>query len=381
MQLSDVQHQTVAQRRLQQAIASGRVPHAFLFAGPEGVGKQMLATRFARLLLCSKPSKIDPLSGESGRRKDDLVWKDACGRCEDCALMAAGTHPDFRLIHRGVAKFHPDRRVQKSRSAELVIDVVRHFLLAQVGQRPARGRAKVFVISEAERLNTESQNSMLKTLEEPPGDSHIILVARSADRLLPTIRSRCQAIPFRGLPADFVAGRLASDHGVPVADARYLSELSEGRLGVAIRYAAQGLAKQRMRVCEILQSIGRDPLALNKSVKELTEEIPAAKVGDEPDVTDSEATRAGMRTALAMISGALRDALRIACHAPAAAYGAPSERKLLEALASAWGSRGLVRAVRAIAAAESEIDLNANVQLAMDGLGIELSRGLAAGAA
>lgn len=380
MQLSDVQHQAVAQRRLQQALASGRVPHAFLFAGPEGVGKQILAARFARLLLCSKPAKIEPISAESGRKKDDFVWKDACGRCEDCTLMAAGTHPDYRLIHRGLAKFHPDRRVQKSRSAELVIDVIRHFLLAQVGQRPARGRAKVFVISEADRLNTESQNSMLKTLEEPPGDSYIILITRSVDRLLPTIRSRCQAIPFRGLPADFVAERLAADHGVSAADARYLAELSEGRLGVAVRYASQGLAAQRMRACEILQSIGRDPLALNKAVKELSEELPNAKGADEPEVTDAEAARVGIRTALAMLSGALRDALRIASRAPAAAYGGPSERKPLETIAAAWGSQGLVRAVRAIAAAESEIDLNANVQLAIDGLGIELSRGLAAGA-
>ncbi len=378
MRLSDVQHQPVAQRRLQQAFASGRIPHAFLFAGPDGVGKQMLAARFARLLLCEKPAKIEPIADEKRRTKDDFQWKDACGRCEDCVLMASGNHPDFRLIHRGLAKFHPERRIQKSRSAELVIDVIRHFLLAQIGQRPARGRAKVFVISEAERLNPESQNAMLKTLEEPPGDSYLILIARSADRMLPTIRSRCQAITFRALPTDFVTERLAAAHNVPTADARYLAELSEGRLGVAIKFAAQGLAKQRLRACEILQAIGRDPLALNKAIKELAEAIPNARADDEPETTDAESTRSGIRTALAMLSGALRDALRVASGAPPAAHVGAGERKPLEALASAWGRRGLIRAVRAIAAAESEIDLNANVALAIDGLGIELSRGLIA---
>jgi len=370
VRLFDVEHQWAAQRRLQMARASGRIPHAYLFAGPVGVGKQMLAERFGRLLLCSKPVKLKP-PAEAGGAKHD--WFDACGTCEECVMLAAGTHPDYRVLHRGYRKFHPEAKVQRQKGLELTIDLVRHFVLEQINKRAARGRAKVFVIGEAERLNPEAQNAMLKTLEEPPDDTFLILIARSAERLLSTIRSRCQPVAFGPLPSAFVAARLA-ERQIAGADATYLAELSEGSLGQALRYASLGLAPRRGEVVGLLEGAGRDPLAAAKQIKETAEGLgkperdeEAGEVGE----VDTDAVRTALKTVLAMTACLLRDALRVASGAEAVAYESdPAVRKV----AGRLGKRGAMRGIRAIATAESQIDMNANVPLVLDGLAISLSR-------
>jgi len=370
VRLFDVEHQWAAQRRLQMARASGRIPHAYLFAGPAGVGKQMLAERFSRLLLCAKPVKLKP-PAETGGPK--IEWLDACGTCEECSLFAAGTHPDYRVLHRGYRKFHPEARVQRQKGLELTIDLVRHFVLEQINKRASRGGAKVFVIGEAERLNPEAQNAMLKTLEEPPYDTFLILIARSAERLLSTIRSRCQPVAFGPLPSAFVAGRLA-ERQVAAADATYLAELSEGSLGQALRYASLGLAARRGEVVALLEGAGRDPLAAAKQIKEMAEGLGKAERDDEEGEVgevDTDAARTALKTVLAMTSCLLRDALRVASGAEPVAYRRDAA---VGKLAARLGRRGAMRGIRAISTAESQIDMNANVPLVLDGLAISLSR-------
>jgi DNA polymerase-3 subunit delta' len=370
VRLFDVEHQWPAQRRLQMAHASGRIPHAFLFSGPEGVGRQMLAERFARLLLCAKPAKVSPPPDAPAA----AAWLDACGRCDDCILFAAATHPDFHFIHRGSSKFHPEKTMQKRRMIEFPIELIRHFVLEQIAHRPARGRAKVFVVGEAERLSSEAQNSLLKTLEEPPDDTFLLLIATSAERLLPTIRSRCQPVSFGPLPTDFVAEKLASQQVTP-ADARYLAELSDGSLGLAIRLASQGLLGRRVEVAAMLEATARDPLGTAKRIDEAVKtftRVDAEEAVDEEDEgeVDTNTKRTVLKTILAMMSCLLRDALRSASGAATVAH----DEAAVRGLAARLGRAGAIRAIRAISTAESQIDLNANVLMVLDGLCISLGR-------
>jgi DNA polymerase-3 subunit delta' len=210
--LADVKHQATAQRMLQRAISSHRVPHAYVFHGPEGVGKEMLARGLARLLLCESPKRdAEPQASASATaqvNQEHLLILDACGVCSECKLVAAGTHPDLHLIYRQLNREHPEPEVRKRKGLEIGVDVLRHFVIDKVGMKPSRGRAKVFLIREADVITPQAQNALLKTLEEPPGTTYLILLVTGLDHLLPTTLSRCQVVQFDALPYQFVRERL-----------------------------------------------------------------------------------------------------------------------------------------------------------------------------
>src|SRR5277367_908081 len=175
-------------------MARGRLPHAFLFVGPEGIGKHAFALRLTQALLCERvpESKLDP-----------------CGQCPGCLQVMAGTHPD--LLH--VAK--PEDR------QELPIRVIRD-LCIDLGLKPMSGRRKVAIVDDADDLNDEAANAFLKTLEEPPPGSTLILVGTSAEGQLDTILSRCRVVRFDPLPESELA-ELLLEQGIaetPEAAAR-----------------------------------------------------------------------------------------------------------------------------------------------------------------
>jgi DNA polymerase-3 subunit delta' len=217
VRFSDVHHQERALSIVRRALAGGRTHHAHLFEGPPGVGKELAGRALAAGLLCEDPQ----------RRPE----ADACGECRACKLFAAGNHPDFHLIHRGLHKLHPDRSIRAGKGLFLAVDVIRHFLIEPSSSSPALGQRRVFLIRDAERMNEGAQNALLKTLEEPPGSGCLILVTSSAERLLPTIRSRCQRVSFDLLPPDYVQARLRELAGVEPGAARTLAAVSQGRLG------------------------------------------------------------------------------------------------------------------------------------------------------
>lgn len=225
MRLDEIQHQLRALTILRRALASGRAHHAYLFAGPDGVGKELTARALAARLLCE--------------RADD-PGADACGACQSCVLFASGNHPDFHFIHRGLHKLHSERSVRASKGLFLMVDVIREFLIDVANKSPTLGRQRVFVIRDAERMNEGAQNALLKTLEEPPASTRLMLVSSSAERLLATIRSRCQVVPFEPLPTAFVLERLKAA-GATEGEADVLARLSGGRLGVALQWSAAGL--------------------------------------------------------------------------------------------------------------------------------------------
>lgn len=376
MRLSDVLHQDAALDRLQRAITAGRMPHAYLFSGPEGIGKEMTGVRLASLLLCSSPSQTPPPKSVTTNVRH---WNEACGTCVDCDLMRAGNHPDYHRIYRTLNKVHPDRDVQKRKATELGIDVIRHFFIEKAGLRPSRDRAKVFVIAEGDKLNASSQNAMLKTLEEPPEKSYIILLSASGDLLLDTTRSRCHQVSFRYLPTEFVANLLIQRHSADTVQARFLSELSQGSAGKAIQFFELGVYDLLEPTLQGVARASDDPLSLASVLLDNAKKL-AAKIKsrgkDEPDDEDGadlNTSRLGQFIVLAVVGTILRDVQRtLAGVSPASLDNSPA----IKQLARNATSTSLRTAVRAVNTAEYQIGRNAQVQLVFDVVSIAIGQAL-----
>ncbi len=166
--------------RLRQSAKGGRLAHAYAFVGPSGIGKKRVAIELARCLLCENHSDAD---------------FGACGECASCQQVAAGTHPDLFTV--GLIEGKRELIIKQFIGEDETRG--KEGLCYDISLKPMSGRRRVAIIDDAEALNDVSANALLKTLEEPPPDSVMILVATSGDLLLPTIRSRCQVIAFQPL--------------------------------------------------------------------------------------------------------------------------------------------------------------------------------------
>lgn len=191
--------------QLRTAYRRGRFAHAYLFTGPDGVGKKLVAIELAKALLCEAPP-------------EELA---ACDRCDACVQVMAGTHPDCSVTRK------PDDKL------ELPIDTIRQ-LCGTLGLKPARGSRKVAIVEDADDFNEESANAFLKSLEEPPPGTTLILLSTSPDAQLATIRSRCQSVPFAPLSADALRAILAERGVADRAQADRLIRLAGGSAGQAI---------------------------------------------------------------------------------------------------------------------------------------------------
>jgi DNA polymerase-3 subunit delta' len=177
---------------LRDAMRSERMHHAWIFHGPQGVGKFTTAVAFASILL-------DPTS-EPGL--DGTIAPDPESRTQQ--LLRAGTHPDLHIVVKELARFHEDPEVRKKKLRNIPVEVLRQYLIEPAKRSASlthQSRASsVFIVDEADLMDPKSgQNSVLKTLEEPPAGMVIILVTSNESFLIPTIRSRCQRVPFAQL--------------------------------------------------------------------------------------------------------------------------------------------------------------------------------------
>ena len=381
MRFRDVQHQDRALALLRRALASGRMPHAYLFEGPEGVGKELAARALVARLLC-EDEHLAPAA-------------DACGQCRSCRQVASDNHPDFHLIHRGLHKLHPDRAVRARKGLFLAVDLIRYFLIEHASLKPSQGRRRVFLIRDAERMNEEAQNALLKTLEEPPGTACLILVTSSSARLLPTIRSRCQCVPFGLLPTDFVLHELESRAKLSPADSRALATLSDGRLGVALRWQQLGLLELLPAVAEALDGLSAgDPEAFSKGLIELatglaTRSLRGASENEAAeDDDDAEAPKSGGK---AIPTDVLREALKLVFLLVAALHrdallvvsaaeklrNLPALRASVDQLAARSTPQHLDRSLGAVREAEHMLDRNVAPQLVGEWLAVALRGELA----
>ena len=230
------------------AAARGRLASTFLFVGPPGVGKRTFALKLAQALLCETNAE---------------ALLEPCGECWSCLHLAAGTHPDLELVSK------PDDK--SFITLEAFIGDKEHRnregLCHRISLKPMRGRRKIAIIDDADYLNVEGANSLLKTLEEPPPRSVIILIGTSALRQLPTIRSRSQVVRFGALANEtveelLIAKRLVEDR----AEAAELAQHSEGSVAQALDLADPELRQFRASLGASLSELPLDSVSLAKTI-------------------------------------------------------------------------------------------------------------------
>jgi DNA polymerase III subunit delta' len=236
--------------QLARALESNRVSHAYLFTGPDGIGRRALATAFAQALSCQQPVDERP-----------------CGVCSACRRVAQGIYPDVTGLSLE-SQTAADRR--DSKNTVISIDSIRE-LRASVTLRPLEGRWRVVIIEDVDRLSLAAYDALLKTLEEPPSFVVLLLIATEYDALPETIRSRCRHIPLEPVSRDLVAAALR-ERGAPDADAELLARLTRGRIGHAFDLLENEPALERRRALvegglEMLES----PLAALAAARRLAD--------------------------------------------------------------------------------------------------------------
>ena len=220
MRWEEIVGQERAVRVLRAALERDQLHHAYLLAGPPGVGKELLARTLAQAANCEAD--------------DRARWP--CGSCSNCAAIARGNFPDVQwilpqseLVARGLLS---RADLEGAPSKEIRVDEVRA-LARRLSFTVMRGRRKIAALVPADALNERAQNTLLKTLEEPPPATTFILVSANPDALLPTIRSRCARVQLGPVPEELIARRLVRD-GVAEAEARERAARAQGSFSQAL---------------------------------------------------------------------------------------------------------------------------------------------------
>lgn len=325
---------------LRGALASGRLPHALLFHGPEGVGKATVARRLAMALLC-----------EAG-------GGEGCGRCSACLRVERGLHPGFLVVGRlpvrrsgaGLAGPETAEDGEVAEAGDEAVVLRKEILVGQIREMgehaalaPREGRGRLFLVDPADRMSPAAQNALLKTLEEPAGRSVFVLVTARPRLLLPTIRSRCVAVAFAPLRAGELADALAR-RGIPGEEARARAELAGGRPGLALRLDVGAVLERRETALRALEALAGSRKAAGR--------LPSLAA----DLAGSSEEELLER--LEVAAGLLREAAR-ACIAPGErALHADAER--LAAMGRKIGPERAYEIVRSIDRLREQLRFNVN---------------------
>ncbi len=317
-----------AVKLLKQHIEDRRTRHAYLFVGPESVGKRTLASRFAQALSCER---ADPLG-------------DICGECRACRLVSEGTFPDLDVLT-------PDPTIQ--------VDDVRA-LQHRLALAPYEGPWRIALLENFHHASISASNAMLKTLEEPPDQVVLLLTALAQELLLPTVVSRCEIIPLRSVTSSAIAGAL-EDRGVDPDQAKMLATLSEGRPGRAIRWESNPDLFERRS--EALGQL-REAMDLDISGRfTLAERI----VGRGKLAVQ----RRRVRTTLEAWLSIWRDLLYRGYQAEVQSRN-PDQLTSFEGVAQPVAPADRYAVVKAISTTLAAVDSNANLRLAMEALMLDL---------
>lgn len=280
MAFEDILNQEIVKKILQGAVKEQRIAHSYLFTGSPGIGKWFTAIEFAKMLNCLK------------------VKENPRGECLSCKKINRLAHPDLRLIfplpppspgkksknekekeeQNNRIKFlnekisSPYKIVKFEKPGSISIDEMRsaqrNLLLT-----PVEGRYKVLIVQEPEKMSTEAQNCFLKTLEEPPKDSLLLLLSSEPEKLLSTMVSRCQRIRFSRIKEELIAGELIRSLSLEKDKAFFYARLSEGSIGKALSLAEEDKAELRSRVVEFLKIVlGEDRVRLIDFVSNIVTE-------------------------------------------------------------------------------------------------------------
>jgi len=215
-------------RLLKRALSADKLPHAYLFAGPEGSGKRTMARELAMALLCEKGA-FPP-----------------CLACGPCRRVEGGSHPDFHLV--------------EADGKTITIKSIRE-LSARLNYHGFEGGARVGVVPEAERMKVETQNAFLKTLEEPPAGATLILTTNNPGRILPTIISRCQTLRFGPMPKPALVELVIEERGLDSGRAGLVAAIAHGNARKALAMDLDFVIDFRKQTLERLYELGAEDLA------------------------------------------------------------------------------------------------------------------------
>lgn len=343
---------------LQRQLANDRLHHGYLFHGPAGVGKFTTALALARVVLCHQRA-VSP---------EDDSFIIACGRCASCKLSDA-SHPDLHIIRKELARYSDDRATRERKLTQIPVEIIRSALIEPVYKAAQLSRRKVFIVDEAELLNPSGQNALLKTLEEPPAGTLIILVTDKEDRLLPTIRSRCQRLGFSHLPQEVIAqrvGELASDKSATAQ--QWLTRFAEGSLGrleLALTYDLDQWAEQILPAMDSMAKRDMQP-ELGQIIFQCIEAFATAWVKEHANASKEAANKQAAGLMWAMIANHAR--LRMNETLSRCQPGALLEN---EQQLEPW-----LGVIDALDQTEQLISSNVNMNLACDHLALHLLRTL-----
>jgi DNA polymerase-3 subunit delta' len=301
---------------LQRAVAADRVAHAYAFVGPSGVGRRLTALALAQAVLCPRR---------------------ACGACAACRRVSAGQHPDLSVVAPVPPAGNP--RGTPSLRIEQVREVAHWAALA-----PLEGARKVFVLDDADRLTAQAAEALLKTLEEPPPRTLLVLVVANVRALPPTVLSRCQIVRFRPLPeADAIA--VLTARGADPDTARLSARLCRGQVGVAIDADLAAVTARRAAALDLLAA-------------------PAATLAARLD--ELGADRPAVAAALETYRLWYRDALCLAAGGDAGLLVNADRQDELRRLADRAGVTALVRALATLKEAHLALDGNVSPRLCLE---------------
>lgn len=322
------------------ALREGRLAHAYLFVGPTQVGKATAARELAMALNC---------------RGEDPP----CHRCRQCHQIEEGHHPDVELVGVGGLCEEPDHRDHRTDgSKDIRICQVRR-LERLLSRSPYEGRHRLVILDPADALNVEAANAFLKTLEEPPASTVLILVTSREDALPPTVRSRCRRVAFRHMAVADVEQALVERWSAPPQKARALARLSGGRLGWAVSALEdEGLVAGRALVLDEVQRLA------NASLLERF-----AFAGRHGVLFARE--REAVLAVLDLWEEWWRDLLLAAAGRPDLALNQERLDKLSEK-SGEYHMRAVVRFLRALGRARRQLQENVNPILALETLMLEL---------
>lgn len=343
---ADIFGQDHAVAFLRAALSSGRLPHGMIFAGKTGVGKATTAAALAAAFLCHNPGpSLDP-----------------CGRCPSCCGMKAGAHPDYHLVTKELIRTYGSN--DKSKAISMTIDVIRTALLEPAGLTAMLNHGKVFIVEQAETMGAPAQNALLKTLEEPPGKTLIILLSDQPESLLPTIRSRTQVVRFANLERSLVEKELTR-RGFDAKRATLAAGLADGSLGLAIQWLNDGVADSALELIRRMDRI----LTGGASAQDAAEDLPNWLKSAAEDYAKRQLAADPLSSKDQHTRTALSIYLRITARRVAQA---------LTATQDGLRQSTLCDVIEALSRAEQYLDMNINTALLLQQVANVLQRSLAA---
>ncbi|MBW2367261.1 MAG: DNA polymerase III subunit delta' [Deltaproteobacteria bacterium] len=341
------QHQSI--EILAAILQKGTIPHALLFTGIEGIGKRTAAMTFAMACNCSDIGNTSADTYSDAPNQDTwqgrLAQVEPCGKCRSCRKIISNSHPDIIQI--------------RPTGPYIRIDQIRK-LRADLSMKPYEAKNRVVIISDAQRMNPEAGNALLKMLEEPPDKTFLVLTATATTDLLPTIVSRCRHIRFRPISTSRLAAKLSKDHGIDPDHAHCLSILADGSLSKADAFHRKNWMNRRDWLIRAGGILAQGP-ARQQSI---TEQFAVAR--------DLSRDRELAVEALSVLKTVFRDIL--VCRFQSVDIFNPDLSHKIEHVAARMDEESAMAGIRAIDAAQKNILSNSNARLTLEALFLTLAK-------